>query len=80
MFNFARVDELLDQAGASVRVADGAALAATLRRLFDDPAERTRMGAAGLAVVAENQGAAGRMMQMLEAAIHPLEKSRQPPD
>ncbi len=80
VFNFARVDELLDQAGASVRVADGAALAATLRRLFDDPAERTRMGAAGLAVVAENQGAAGRMMQMLEAAIHPLEKSRQPPD
>ncbi len=80
VFNFAEIDQLLGRAGASARVADGAGLAAAVCWLFDDPAERARMGAAGLAVVAENQGATRRMMQVLEAAIRPLEKVPQPRD
>jgi 3-deoxy-D-manno-octulosonic-acid transferase len=50
--NFRQEAALLENAGASRRVADGAELETALRELLADPEGRARMGAAGLEVVA----------------------------
>ncbi|SDL58960.1 3-deoxy-D-manno-octulosonic-acid transferase [Franzmannia pantelleriensis] len=55
--NFQDVAAVLDDADALVRVADAAGLASTLAALFDDEAERLRLGEAGQRVVAANRGA-----------------------
>ncbi|MBB3329787.1 3-deoxy-D-manno-octulosonic-acid transferase [Halomonas campaniensis] len=63
--NFAEVAEVLREADALVEVADEAALAAALARLFADEAERRRLGEAGRAVVAANRGALERTLEGL---------------
>ncbi|MCE9594455.1 MAG: 3-deoxy-D-manno-octulosonic acid transferase [Planctomycetes bacterium] len=55
--NFLQEAALLESAGASRRVADGAELETAFRELLADPAARARMGAAGLEVVAAQKGA-----------------------
>jgi 3-deoxy-D-manno-octulosonic-acid transferase len=63
--NFVEVAEVLREADALVEVADEAALAAALARLFADEAERRRLGEAGRAVVAANRGALERTLEGL---------------
>ncbi len=64
--NFEDVAEALREADALVEVADEAALAAALGRLFDDPAERRRLGEAGRALVATRRGALARTLAGLD--------------
>ena len=67
--NFADVAETLRQGGALVEVTDSAMLADTLITLFQDEAERQRLAAAGLKVVAGNRGALARTMEGLERLL-----------
>ncbi|WP_108446169.1 lipid IV(A) 3-deoxy-D-manno-octulosonic acid transferase [Halomonas denitrificans] len=67
--NFLDVAEALREAEALVEVADGEALGEALGRLFDDAAERRRLGEAGLGVVAANRGALERTLAGLEALL-----------
>jgi 3-deoxy-D-manno-octulosonic-acid transferase len=55
--NFMQEAALLENAGASRRVADGAELERAFRELLADAPLRARMGAAGLEVVAAQKGA-----------------------
>ena len=55
--NFRHEAALLASAGASLTVADGAALEKAFRTLLADDAERARMGAKALEVVAAQKGA-----------------------
>jgi 3-deoxy-D-manno-octulosonic-acid transferase len=64
-FNFGEISALLQQAGALVKVADGAALTAALSTLLDDEAERLRRGGAAQQVVAQNRGALERLLQVI---------------
>ena len=69
---------LLDQ-GAALEVKDARELAAVLRRLLADPAERQRMGAIGRRIVESNRGSVQRLLGLIEslrsdpaaAAVHP---------
>lgn len=67
MANFPREARLLAEAGASVCVDDGAALARAIRELLADPARRAAMGAAGRAAVLSVQGATQRTLDALSA-------------
>ena len=63
-FNFSEIVDGLVTAGATQVVSDqNEALAATLTELLNNPAERERMGQAGLAVVAKNRGAVKALVQ-----------------
>ena len=55
--NFAQETTLLESAGASLRVVDGAALTEAIRRLMRDPDARRRMSEAGLTAVQRQKGA-----------------------
>ncbi|MDY7116101.1 lipid IV(A) 3-deoxy-D-manno-octulosonic acid transferase [Halomonas sp. SSL-5] len=61
--NFADVAMALRGADALVEVADEARLAEALAVLFEDPAERRRLGEAGRGVVAANRGALARTLE-----------------
>jgi 3-deoxy-D-manno-octulosonic-acid transferase len=63
-FNSPAVARLLSEAGALEIVADSTALAARLAFLLSDPAARTRAAERGLAVVAANQGALGKVLAL----------------
>jgi 3-deoxy-D-manno-octulosonic-acid transferase len=65
--NFDQEAALLLGAGAACTVADPAALERELARLSADPAERARMGAAGMAAVAAQRGATELTLAALEA-------------
>ena len=62
-FNFSDITAQLIDAGAALRVADGAALEATLLELFGDADQRDRMGAAARDLVASGQGALTRTLE-----------------
>ncbi|MBL6749625.1 MAG: lipid IV(A) 3-deoxy-D-manno-octulosonic acid transferase [Nevskia sp.] len=66
MHNFAAARELLLQAGAAYAVDGAATLAQRLGELFEAPALRARMGAAGSEAVAANRGAVERLLALLE--------------
>jgi 3-deoxy-D-manno-octulosonic-acid transferase len=66
MHNFLAARELLLGVEAALEVPDAAALAPALATLFDDPARRARMGAAGRAAVAANRGVLKRLLAWLE--------------
>ncbi|MBZ2190293.1 lipid IV(A) 3-deoxy-D-manno-octulosonic acid transferase [Alcanivorax sp. JB21] len=68
-FNFSDITRQLLAKGAVQEVGDAEALAGAVLALFADPTERTRMGAAGQAVVQENQGALQRTMLALETTL-----------
>jgi len=67
MANFLREARLLAEAGASVCVDDGAALARAIRDLLADPARRAVMGARGREAVLSVQGATQRTIDALDA-------------
>ncbi len=76
VWNF-RVDaaRLVDD-GAAVRVADAAVLEATIRRLLGDPAERERLGQAARRLVAGQQGATERTLDLLDELLRQEHRSR----
>jgi 3-deoxy-D-manno-octulosonic-acid transferase len=68
-FNFTEISELLQGAGALQRVTDQRELAAAVSRLISEPTAALQAGAAGLAVVKDNQGALERLLQGIDARI-----------
>jgi 3-deoxy-D-manno-octulosonic-acid transferase len=70
-FNGKEIAQILLQQGAAIEVAHVADLAATLLRLFADPAERARMGEVGLKVVAANRGSVRRLAELIETSLAP---------
>ncbi|HEY2144474.1 MAG TPA: lipid IV(A) 3-deoxy-D-manno-octulosonic acid transferase [Steroidobacteraceae bacterium] len=68
-FNGKEIAQMLLQQGAAIEVANAADLAAALLRLFDDPAERQRMGSRGSGVVAANRGSVQRLGVLIEASL-----------
>jgi 3-deoxy-D-manno-octulosonic-acid transferase len=73
--NFRRDVELLMAADAAVQVADRSALVAALRQLCLDPVRRDALGRNALAVIAANQGATARTLEL----VAPLLGSRLAP-
>jgi 3-deoxy-D-manno-octulosonic-acid transferase len=69
VFNFERVDALLGEAGARLRVTDAESLAQAVGDLLSDPAHRARIGAAAAAVVEANRGAGSRLLAEIEARL-----------
>jgi 3-deoxy-D-manno-octulosonic-acid transferase len=72
-FNGKEIAQMLLHEGAAIEVAGAADLAATLLRLFNDPAEAARRGGAGVRVLAANRGSVQRLSQLIEASLaaHP---------
>jgi len=70
--NFLDVAEVMREAEALIKVADGEALSDALGRLFADTPERRRLAAAGRSVVADNRGALERTLATL-AKLLPAE-------
>lgn len=66
LFNFLEIAAQLREAGALAEVADAQRLVDNLCALLDSEPRRQRMGQAGLAVLAANQGALGRLLAGLE--------------
>jgi 3-deoxy-D-manno-octulosonic-acid transferase len=69
------VAQRLEQAGALLLVADAAQLGATVSELLADAARRRRLGAAGLAVVEENRGSLGRLLELIEPPLAAADRS-----
>jgi 3-deoxy-D-manno-octulosonic-acid transferase len=69
VFNFDRVDALLGEAGARLRVTDAESLAQVVGDLLSDPAQRARIGAAAAAVVEANRGAGARLLAEIEEKL-----------
>src|SRR5690606_2077520 len=65
-FNFREISAGLQQAGALVKVADGAGLARELVLLAADEAERRRRGEQAAAMLAANRGALERLMAAID--------------
>jgi 3-deoxy-D-manno-octulosonic-acid transferase len=65
-FNSREIAMLLVRRGAVLEVSDARDLAAALRRLFDDPTERQRIGAIGREIVASNRGSVARLLALME--------------
>jgi 3-deoxy-D-manno-octulosonic-acid transferase len=65
--NFVREAALLEEAGASLRLAGPGDLAPALGRLLGDPGGRERMGRAGRAAVEAGKGATARTLEALSA-------------
>jgi 3-deoxy-D-manno-octulosonic-acid transferase len=68
-FNSKDIAELLLERGAALEVADAQALAARLRALFGDGAQRRRMGQIGQAIVDANRGSVARLLALMEARL-----------
>jgi 3-deoxy-D-manno-octulosonic-acid transferase len=66
MANFRTIAGALEDCGAALRVSDETALVATICRLVADPAQRERLGAAGLAWHQANRGALARTLEVIE--------------
>jgi 3-deoxy-D-manno-octulosonic-acid transferase len=60
---------LLLQRGAALQVANAQDLAALLRRLLDDHAERRRIGMIGKDIVESNRGSVERLLALIEPAL-----------
>jgi 3-deoxy-D-manno-octulosonic-acid transferase len=69
--NGREIAQLLLSQGAALQVADARELAAALRRLLSDPAERQRMGASGRQIVESNRGSLARLLGLIEPLVDP---------
>lgn len=67
--NAADIFALLVACGAVSVVPDAAGVATEVCRLFSDPAERQRRGAAGQAAIADNSGALERLLRLIDPLI-----------
>ena len=65
VFNFSDITELLVNSGAAREVSDAMSLSEAVAGLLTDAAGRREMGENGRRVVAENQGAVDRVMEVL---------------
>ncbi len=63
------IARLLFAQGAAVQVADAHELAEAVVRLFGDPEERGRIGAAGRQLVAANRGSVARLIALIEPSL-----------
>jgi 3-deoxy-D-manno-octulosonic-acid transferase len=63
------IARLLLAQGAAVQVADARELAEAVVRLFGDPEERGRIGAAGRQLVAANRGSVARLIALIEPSL-----------
>jgi 3-deoxy-D-manno-octulosonic-acid transferase len=70
-FNFADISQQLLDQGAALRVRDTHELEATVRRLFDEPELRDRMGRAGYDLVKSGRGAVDRTLEIVETLLTP---------
>lgn len=68
-FNFAEATRLALEAGAALQVADANELGAAVRDLLADAPRRERMGAAGLSLMQQHQGATQRTLELLQAVV-----------
>lgn len=68
-FNFAVITEKLVSAGAAMRVSDAGSMEAAVIELFNDPAKRRAMGAAGLVMMHQQQGALDRTLQQIDGLL-----------
>lgn len=66
MRNFAQLRDWVLAAGAGEQVGDETELAARLSTLLSDAAQRERMGAAALALLAQHRGATARTLALIE--------------
>lgn len=64
-FNFAHICQQLESAGGLQTVPDSSALATAITKLLNEPELRQRMGAAGRKLVAANQQALPRMLELV---------------
>ncbi len=69
-FNFQGITETLLEAGAAERVADGSGLERAIRACLEDPERSRAMGQAGHRVFERERGAVGRVMQLIDSALH----------
>jgi 3-deoxy-D-manno-octulosonic-acid transferase len=69
--NGKEIAQLLLAQGAALQVADARELAAALRRLLADPAERQRMGDIGRQIVESNRGSVARLLGLIEPLVDP---------
>jgi 3-deoxy-D-manno-octulosonic-acid transferase len=69
--NGKEIAQMLLTQGAALQVADARELAAALRRLLADPAERQRMGAIGRQIVESNRGSVARLLGLIEPLVDP---------
>ena len=67
-FNFEEATRLAVDAGAALQVGDERELGRVLAELLADRERRTRMGQAGLALMGQHQGAAQRIVALLQPA------------
>jgi len=67
--NFRRDVELLLAADAVVQVPDRDAFGPALALLLRDPARRTQLGSNALRVIAENQGATARTLELVAGLL-----------
>jgi 3-deoxy-D-manno-octulosonic-acid transferase len=68
-FNSKDIAEAMLTRGAALEVADAQALAQRLRALFDNVAERQRVGRLGQALVDANRGSVARLLTLMEARL-----------
>ena len=64
-FNFADITQQLLEAGAAVQLKDGGEFEAAVRRLFEEPDTRDRMGQAGRDLFLSGQGAVDRTLDIV---------------
>ena len=76
-FNGKEIALLLLGRGAALQVAGAEELAAELQRLFEQPAERRRIGMIGKEIVESNRGSVARLLALIEPSL-PVEHS--PPE
>jgi 3-deoxy-D-manno-octulosonic-acid transferase len=67
--NTREIAQLLLESGGVLEVADGAGLAAVVRRLFADSTEREAVGASGRRVVDANRGSVERVLELVEPIL-----------
>jgi 3-deoxy-D-manno-octulosonic-acid transferase len=67
--NAADIFALLVARGAASVVADAAGVAGEVCRLFRDPADRQRRGAAGQAAINDNSGALERLLALIDPLV-----------
>jgi 3-deoxy-D-manno-octulosonic-acid transferase len=74
-FNSKEIAQLLLRRGAALQVANPKELAAALKRLLDEPAERRRIGDIGKDIVESNRGSVDRLLTLIEPSLPAAHRS-----
>jgi 3-deoxy-D-manno-octulosonic-acid transferase len=65
MFNFTEISQQLLRAGAAIQVHTGQELSQAVLRYLSEPELRVKAGKAGQGVIARNQGASNKLLQLI---------------